>query len=175
MVIAENPFIQEARAAISSQEALRIQQGQADAICAETRLVTEDLLDQYGSIERNIGTRFATGLLCAIPIFGQLYAPVQELQIRRTSGVHFWEVEDKRVWSTTVGNGQPVNIKFSADHIVPSRAYEIKVRIEGLKQRLVLYKNQGAYDAFVASNRRLVGLEDAQNWHQLITGLREQQ
>lgn len=48
------------------------------------------------------------------------------------------------------------------------------VKVEGIKEKLVLNRTGGVYDHYIVAYRKPVGLEDAQKWQQLILDLRDQ-
>ena len=168
-------LIQQARASILSKEEQHQQQLQSDAICVQTRLVAEELLQGNGALSRSIEKRLALGVIAATVIASPFLA-VYEAYTLKKYGHHSWEEDEQLEWRTKVNGSEPVvAVWLSTDGSGTGgdskRAHSIDVRVQGLAQSVSLYRdyaqihNPGFYD-------RRPNLEEAQKWSQLVESLR---
>ena len=171
----ENRLVKEAREALKEDEARRDQQCQADAICAQDRLIYEQLLTQFGSPRKDYGTRFVLGASTVFVI------PLAILGIgewlSRRYGRHVWDTKDEVRWRTHLNTIEPlVGIEVvSTGGVVPAKSYVIDVRLAGMNHFMRYRKDLGILMRSNLEERSLrrANLPDAQKWHQFAVDLRQ--
>lgn len=181
MAQTERPLIEVARDSLVQREADRIQQQEADQICAQIHLIAEGLLNGNGVVRRSIGMRIQYGLLFITGIGIPIIALV-EVATRKWGGGHAWESDDWVKWQTRLNGSEPlVSVWLQSQGIEPRKAISISVRVDGLPESLVLFRDQGnihhPYEIpseHAGAFLRRANLADAQRWQQLITSLHDQ-
>lgn len=170
-------LIQHARAQLLSTEEQQRLQREADAICGQTYLEAEALFQGSGRVRRNIGLRIYEGFLTGIIIGAPVIAALEAYSFMRYRN-HIWEVGDQLELRTSVNGSEPlvsvhiwtIGNETSADI---KRAQSIGVSVQGLDNSIELYRNYGN----IINPKYLVrkaDLQEAQQWNQLITALRNQ-
>lgn len=167
-------LIQQARATLLSAAEQHQLQGQADAVCAQTRLVAEELLQENGTLKRDFGVRFLHGMFTAVVVTALLVAAMEVYSLRKY-GTHSWEDFDQLEWKTSVNGSEPliaVYLKTNGGGKDARRAPTISAKVQGLNQSLDLYKS---YGQIMEPFPRRPNLEEAQRWDQLVRALRNPQ
>lgn len=172
----ENPLLDQARTSIQKRETDRLQQEEADRICGDIRLMSEGLLEQYGSPKRSTEGRLEI-IVYSASVIGLPIMALGELMVRKSGGSHIWENKDYSKWVTTQNTtGSEIRVEMTAmGGIDPLKAEHVDIEVQGLAESLRLYKDYGNIRYFPSGNKkRRVNLEDAQNWQKFVTTLHEQ-
>lgn len=178
MVDRETPeLIASARQSLIDREQAKRDQQVADQICAQTRLMAEDLLKDYGMIKRDISARVLQGF-CILTGVGTIVLLLGEFFSKKVDGYHIWESADQIRWQTRVNSTEPpISVWINSEGGVdPKRASHIDFRVEGLDRTLRLYRNYGVtYQGkdYRYNTSQRVDLRGAQRWQALINTLQQ--
>lgn len=150
-------LIEKARNNLVEQEQIKIlfQQMRQDAIA---------LLDTHGQRIKRLDDRIIIALVS--PVFCPIYL---------FKKVTPFELIDKRELTSSLNHDErPIQITLSSPMAVPSKSHYVTIKVTGLEESLVLYKNSAAIHGLRLFQRRVPNLEDANKWNEVFELLKEQ-
>lgn len=139
---AEN-LLYQARQNLNKDEEARRRKLEVDGIYAKLRRNWEQILTDYGQVQRSIFGRLEIGFF-ASSVIGLPFIVLSELWSRR-SAQHIWESQDTVRWEGKLNTGVPeVPVQIIArDGISPAKVATIDVKVQGLDKFLRLHKDFG--------------------------------